>query len=224
MLKDKLLRVRETIETARAKAGRKDGVTLLCATKGVAVERLREAADLELTLFGENRMQDALPKIRALAGADVTWHFIGTLQKNKAAAAVEHFAMVQSVDSIGLARKLQGAAMDQEKILSILIEINIGGEPNKSGLPVADLPALLDELSRLNNLRFEGIMCIPPYHPDPERSRPYFVQMREIFEKLAGLFPHVRHLSMGMSEDYWVAVEEGATIVRLGRALFGDRI
>jgi PLP dependent protein len=223
LLKENIFRVRETIETARSKAGRKDEVTLLCATKGAASERLREAAELGLTLFGENRIKDALPKIQALTGSGVAWHFIGTLQKNKAVAAVENFHMIQSVDSIGLARKLQGAAMDLEKILPILVEINIGGEPNKSGLPIADLPALLDELARLDNLRFEGIMTIPPYHPDPERSRPYFAQMREIFARLSGLFPHVKHLSMGMSEDYWVAVEEGATMVRIGRALFGER-
>jgi len=223
MLRENLLRVRETIDDARVKAGRTDTVTLLGATKGVAVERLREAVESGFALFGENRIQDALPKIGALAGSGAVWHFIGTLQKNKAAAAVEQFAMVQSVDSIGLARKLQGAAMDQEKILPVLVEINIGEEPDKSGVRVADLPALLDALSGLDNLRLEGIMGIPPYHPNPERSRPYFKQLREIFEKLAGLFPHVRHLSMGMSEDYPVAVGEGATMVRIGRALFGER-
>jgi len=224
MLKDHLAKVLETIGTALTRAGRSDEVTLLGATKGVPADRLKEALDLGFNLFGENRMQEALPKVRALAGLGAAWHFIGTLQKNKAAAAVEHFACVQSVDSPGLARKLQTAAMQSEKILPLFVEINIGEEPLKGGVKPADLPLLLDELSRLDNLRFEGLMCVPPYHPDPERSRPWFRQMREIFDRLSPLFPSLRHLSMGMSEDYPVAVEEGATMVRVGRALFGERL
>jgi hypothetical protein len=223
MLKDNLIRVLETIDAARARSGRIDEVTLLGATKGVEAERLREALELGFTLFGENRMQEALPKVQALAGLGAAWHFIGALQKNKAAAAVEHFACIQSVDSPGLARKIQTAAMQMEKVVPVFIEINIGDEPLKSGVKAADLPLLLDELSRLDNLRFEGLMCVPPYHPDPERFRPFFRQMREAFDRLSPLFPTLRHLSMGMSEDYAVAVQEGATMVRIGRALFGER-
>ena len=223
MLKDQLSRIHEAIAAARERAGRTDAVTLLGATKGVPEARLREALEAGLTLFGENRMQEALPKVQALAGSGAEWHFIGALQKNKAAAAAEHFACVQSVDSPGLARKLQTAAMQLEKVVPVFVEINIGEEPLKGGVKAADLPALLDELSRLDNLRFEGLMCVPPYHPDPERSRPFFGQMREIFDRLSPLFPSLRHLSMGMSEDFGVAVEEGATMVRVGRALFGER-
>ena len=223
MLKDNAERIRNAMASARRRAGRNDEVTLLCATKGVAPERLREAAEAGLTLFGENRIQDALPKIAALEGTGIVWHFIGTLQKNKAAVAVERFACVQSVDSIGLARKLQGAAMQAEKVLPVFIEINIGNEPLKGGTKVEDLPVLVEELGRLDNLRFEGLMCVPPYHPDPEHSRSYFRQMREIYDRLSPLFPALVHLSMGMSEDYAVAVEEGATMVRVGRALFGER-
>jgi PLP dependent protein len=224
VLKDNADRIRGAIADARRRAGREDEVALLCATKGVAPDRLRETAELGLTLFGENRIQDALPKIAALEGTGIVWHFIGSLQKNKAAVAVEHFTCVQSVDSVGLARKLQGAAMQADKVLPVFIEINIGDEPLKGGTRPADLPALVEELGRLDNLRFEGLMCIPPYHPDPERSRPYFSRMREIYNRLSPLFPTLAHLSMGMSEDYAVAVEEGATMVRVGRALFGERV
>jgi len=224
VLKDNADRIHEAIASACRRSGRGDAVTLLCATKGVTPERLHEAAALGLTLFGENRIQDALPKMAALEGLGIVWHFIGTLQKNKAAVAVERFACVQSVDSIGLARKLQGAAMQAEKVLPVFIEINIGDEPLKGGIKAADLPALLEELGRLDNLRFEGLMCVPPYHPDTEISRPYFHQMREIYDRLSPLFPSLAHLSMGMSEDYAVAVEEGATMVRVGRALFGERV
>lgn len=223
MLKDNADAIRASIAVAHTRAGRSDEVTVLCATKGVTPERLREAAALGLALFGENRMQEALPKIAALEGTGVVWHFIGTLQKNKATAAVEHFSCVQSVDSVGLARRLQSAALQAEKMVSVFIEINIGDEPLKGGVKAADLPALLEELARLDNLRFEGLMCVPPYHPDPERSRPYFQQMRAIYDRLSPLFPTLSHLSMGMSEDYAVAVEEGATMVRIGRALFGER-
>jgi len=222
-VKDKLAAVRERMEAAQARAGRRDGVTLIGATKGAAVPVLEEALEAGLDCFGENRMQEALPQIEALAGRGVSWHFIGHLQKNKAPAAARHFAMVQSVDSPGLALKLQGAAREMEMTLPVLVEINIGGEPAKTGCVPADLPALLDALARCENLVFEGLMAVPPYHPDPERIRPHFRQMREIFDRLAGVFPRVRHLSMGMSEDFEAAIEEGATMVRLGRALFGER-
>jgi len=219
----RLASVRERMEAARARSGRQDPVILLGATKGVGVPVLEEALAAGLDLFGENRMQEALPKVQALSGRGVSWHFIGHLQKNKAAAAAESFAMVQSVDTPGLALKLQAAAREIETALSVLLEINIGGEAAKTGCMPADLPPLLETLERCDNLVFEGLMAVPPYHPDPERARPYFRQMREIFERLSGVFPRVRHLSMGMSEDYEVAVEEGATMVRIGRALFGER-
>ena len=222
-LGQRLTSIRERMEAARTRSGRRDAVTLLGATKGVAVPTLEEAMEAGLDCFGENRMQEALPKVLALAGRGVSWHFIGHLQKNKAAAAADHFAMVQSVDTPGLALKLQAAAAEAEATLPVLVEINIGGETAKSGCLPADLPALLETLARCDNLSFEGLMAVPPYHPDAERARPYFRQMREIFERLAGVFPRVRHLSMGMSEDFETAIEEGATMVRVGRALFGER-
>ena len=221
--RQRLASVRERMEAARARSGRQDSVTLLGATKGVTVPVLEEALEAGLDCFGENRMQDALPKVGALAGRGATWHFIGHLQKNKAAAAVEHFAVVQSVDTPGLALKLQAAAREAEVSLPVLIEINIGEEAAKTGCPPAGLPALVETLETCDNLAFEGLMVVPPYHPDPERTRPYFRQMRELYDRLAGVFPRVRHLSMGMSEDFEVAIEEGATMIRVGRALFGER-
>lgn len=222
-LAERLASVRERMQAAQDRAGRRDAVTLLGATKGVPVPVLEEALAAGLDLFGENRVQEALPKIAALEGQCATWHFIGHLQKNKAGAAAERFSMVQSVDSPGLALKLQAAARELETTLSILVEINIGGEAAKTGCLPADLPGLLETVQRCENLVFEGIMAVPPYHPDPERVRPHFREMRLIYDRLAGVFPRVRHLSMGMSEDFEAAIEEGATMVRLGRALFGER-
>lgn len=223
-LPQRLASIRERMEVARLRSGRRDTVTLLGATKGVAVPVLEEAIAAGLDLFGENRMQEALPKVQALAGRGASWHFIGHLQKNKAAAAALHFAMVQSVDSPALALKLQAAAREAETALPVLVEINIGEEPVKTGCIPADLPALIEALERCDNLSFEGLMAVPPYHPDPERARPHFRRMREIFDRLAGVFPRLRHLSMGMSEDFETAIEEGATMVRVGRALFGERV
>lgn len=223
-IKDNLERIQEKIEAALKRAGRKDYVKLLGATKGVLPEKIIEAADAGLKLFGENRIQEALPKIEKLKDLNLEWHFIGHLQKNKAKEAIENFSLIQSVDSIGLLKRLQQIAQLEEKIVPILIEINIGNEPTKYGVKIEELPQTIDEISKSENLKIKGIMAIPPYNPDPEKVRHYFKEMYKIYEKLSSIFSQIDILSIGMSEDFEVAIEEGSNMVRIGRAIFGERL
>lgn len=224
MIKDNILRVKEKIEKAKERVKRKDLVHILGATKGVLPEKIRQAFDAGIQLFGENRIQEAIPKIEKLRDLKIEWHFIGHLQKNKVKEAIENFSLIQSIDSIGLAKRLQQIAQIEEKIVPILIEINIGGEDTKYGLKVEELPQFIEEVVKFDNLKLKGIMSIPPYNPDPEKSRPYFKEMYKIYEKLSSIFTSIEYLSMGMSEDFEVAIEEGSNMVRIGRAIFGERL
>ena len=198
-------------------------------TKTVVPEQIREAYAAGIRIFGENRVQEFATKVAALHDLhDVEWHMIGHLQTNKAAKAAEFFAHIDSVDSLRLAQKLNSAAAGLDKKLSILIEINIAGEPAKSGLTPDStvLEELLTAASELPSLEIRGLMTVPPYHDDPEQSRSYFRTMRAQFERIASQnFPAVRMevLSMGMSHDFEIAVEEGSTCIRVGSAIFGDR-
>lgn len=223
-IKDNILRVKEKIEKAKERAGRKDFIQILGATKGVMPEKIRQAFEAGIQLFGENRIQEALPKIEKLKDLEIEWHFIGHLQKNKAKEAIENFSLIQSIDSIGLAKRLQQIAQIEEKIVPILIEINIGGEDTKYGVRVEELAQFIEEIAKLENLKFKGIMSIPPYNPDPEKVRHYFKELYKIYEKLFSIFPSIEYLSMGMSEDFEVAIEEGSNMVRIGRAIFGERL
>lgn len=223
-IRENVQKILERIEKAKERAKRKDFVYLLGATKGVLPEKIREAYDSGLKLFGENRIQEAIPKIEKLKDLDIEWHFIGHLQKNKAKEAIEYFSLIQSVDSLSLAKRLQQIAQMEEKILPFLIEINIGDEPTKYGVKVEELPQFIEEVQNFDNLKFKGIMAIPPYNPDPEKVRPYFKEMYKIYEKLSSIFPSVEYLSIGMSEDFEVAIEEGSNMVRIGRAIFGERL
>jgi hypothetical protein len=229
-LAEDILRAQERIATAAIRSGRKpETITLVAVTKTVPPERLREAYDAGLRVFGENRIQEFAGKIDALHDlSDAEWHMIGHLQTNKATKAVELFRHIDSVDSVRLAHKLNDAATEVRKRVSVLIEINIGGENAKSGVAPdsAELQELLNSASELTALEFHGLMTVPPYNEDPERSRPYFRQMRELFDQLASRnIPAVRMevLSMGMSHDFEVAIEEGSTCVRIGTAIFGER-
>lgn len=223
-IKENIERILERIEKAKEKAGRRDFVYLLGATKGVLPEKIIEAYDSGLKLFGENRIQEAIPKIEKLKNLDIEWHFIGHLQKNKAKEAIENFSLIQSVDSLSLAKRLQQIAQWEEKVVPFLIEINIGDEPTKYGVKVEELPQFIEEIQNFDNLKFKGIMAIPPYNPDPEKVRPFFKEMYKIYEKLSSIFPSVEYLSIGMSEDFEVAIEEGSNMVRIGRAIFGERL
>jgi pyridoxal phosphate enzyme (YggS family) len=216
--------IRRRINEACARAGRDpQSVTLLGVTKGQLPESVRAAADLGQTLFGENRVQEARVKI-PLSPGRVQWHMIGHLQSNKCRDAVQLFAMIQSVDSLALAQELDKWADKQAKSMPILLEANIAGEASKFGYPPARLLAELNQINALHNLEIHGLMTIAPWTQQPEKVRPVFRRLRELkseCERILGA--PLQHLSMGMSGDFEVAIEEGATIIRVGTALFGPR-
>jgi pyridoxal phosphate enzyme (YggS family) len=222
--------VRERIVDASRRAGRDPGdVTLMAVSKTFSAERIRESYYAGLRLFGENRVQEFSNKfdaVRELSGAE--WHLIGHLQSNKAAKAAELFGAVDSVDSVRLAERLNAAAEKLGKTLPVLIEINVGGEEAKSGAAPdsRELDQLLTKATDWGNLSIRGLMTVPPYTKDPEGARPFFRRLREIRERIAPRhLPNVSMdvLSMGMSHDFEVAIEEGSTCVRVGTAIFGER-
>lgn len=224
---DRLRLVDERIRRAVQAAGRPEGsVRLVAATKTVSVERLREAIAAGLTLAGENRLQEALPKIEALRGAPVRWHFIGQLQRRKVRAVVGLFDLIHSVDSLDLAQEIDKRAETAGLRQEILLEVNIGGEATKAGFEVEQVERVLPQLGVLKHVAVKGLMAIPPPVSDAEAARPYFRRLRELAVKLTGLGIAgiaMGELSMGMSNDYPVAIEEGATLVRVGTAIFGAR-
>jgi pyridoxal phosphate enzyme (YggS family) len=222
--------IRERIDAAARRAGRSaNEVSLMAVTKTHPPERIREAYEAGLRLFGENRVQEFAGKaggIADLSGAE--WHMIGHLQTNKAGKAVELFGAVDSVDSVKLAEKLDASARTQNKKLPVLIEVNVGGEEAKSGVAAesGDLEELLLTAPRLQALEFRGLMTVPPFANDPEAARPFFRKLRELRDAIAARkLPAVAMvvLSMGMSHDFEVAIEEGSTCVRVGTAIFGER-
>jgi len=222
--------VRSRIEAAARRAGRdSSAITLMAVSKTFPAESVRLAYAAGVRVFGENRVQEFAGKVdalRSLPGAE--WHLIGHLQSNKAARAVELFDTVDSVDSVKLAEKLNAAAEKIGKMLPVLIEINVGGEEAKSGVAAesTELEVILSGAPRWKNLAIRGLMTVPPYADDAARSRPYFQQLRALRDEIAARrLPGVamEALSMGMSHDFEVAIEEGATCVRLGTAIFGDR-
>jgi len=223
--------LRAKIEGAARRAGRDPHeIALMGVTKTHPPERIREAYDAGLRLFGENRVQEFSAKAITLAdlsGSD--WHMIGHLQTNKAAKAAELFNAVDSIDSVKLAEKLNASAQALNKRLTVLIEINVGGEAAKSGLVLdsGDFKDLLQAAPRLEALEFRGFMTVPPYAEDPEDARPHFRQLRELRDQIAGRkLPALSAdvLSMGMSHDFEVAIEEGSTCIRIGTAIFGERV
>lgn len=236
-------KVQERIQAACRRAGRRpEEVRLVAVTKTVTPEGIREAYAAGLRDFGENRVQEAQAKRAALSDLPVTWHLIGHLQSNKAKAARDLFHWIHSVDSLRIAEKLDQAAQrsaDRPAVnapdhreavglvqLPVLIEVNLGGEATKSGIEGSAALELAGHIGRLGTLDLCGLMLVPPYFEDPQRSRPYFSRLRELAKVIhsAGL-PGVRmdELSMGMSHDFEVALEEGATLVRVGTAIFGSR-
>jgi len=217
---------RGRLAAAALRAGRDPAaVRLVAVTKTVSLDRLQEAVAAGQTHFGENYLQEAKAKIAAL-GAGLTWHFVGHLQSNKAKAAVEFFDLIHSVDRLRLARALEEAAARRGKVQDILIQVNLAGEESKSGAAPSDVENLMREISRMSHLRVQGLMTMPPWFPDPEEVRPYFQALRELRERLRSLglvAGNLPELSMGMTGDFEVAVEEGATLVRIGTAIFGAR-
>jgi pyridoxal phosphate enzyme (YggS family) len=216
--------VRAAIAAAAQRSGRDAGaVRLVAVSKTVDLERIRAAIDAGQDLFGENYLQEARDKI-AVLGRLVSWHLVGSLQSNKAREAVALFDLIHAVDRLKLARALDAAAARLGKVQDVLIQVNQAGEATKSGALPAAVPALLQEVARLPHLRVLGLMTMPPWFPDPEAARPYFRALRELRDHLRGLTGlSLPELSMGMSGDFAVAVEEGATLVRVGTAIFGSR-
>ena len=219
-------RVMETIHSAATRCGRNPNeIKLLAATKSQSVAAIREAIKAGIRLFGENYIQEARIK-RESVEESVEWHMIGHLQRNKVKAAVELFSLIQSLDGLELARALDREGKRRGQVVRVFVEVNLAGEQTKSGISRGGLALLLEEVGGLANLAVEGLMTIPPFHEDPEEIRPYFRGLKELQESLAGLkIPNVqpRELSMGMTHDYAVAIEEGATMVRIGTAIFGER-
>jgi pyridoxal phosphate enzyme (YggS family) len=218
-----LAEVRATIATTCRKVNRDpQEVRLVAVSKTVGLERIREAVAAGQKIFGENYLQEAKEKIAALS--NMSWHLVGHLQTNKAKAAVALFDLIHAVDRIKLARELNAAAARLGKIQDVLIQVKQGGEDTKSGVAPDKASELVKEVARLPHLRLLGLMTMPPWFADPEEVRPFFRALRDLRERLRDLsgLP-LMELSMGMSDDFAVAVEEGATLVRVGTAIFGRR-
>jgi hypothetical protein len=215
--------VKQRIAAAARRAGRDPAaVRLVAVSKTVATDLVRQAAAAGQRLFGENYLQEARAKIAAL-GPGLAWHLVGSLQTKKAGAAVELFDLIHALDRLKLARALDQAAARAGKVQEVLIQVNMGEEESKSGVAPEAAPELLQEVMRLPHLRVTGLMTMPPWLP-PEEVRPYFRALRELRDRLRQEFGLLlEELSMGMSGDYEVAVEEGATLVRVGTAIFGSR-
>lgn len=226
-LSDNLAQVRQRIAAACDRAGRPhDSVRLMAVTKTVGPERILEAARLGLRLFGENRVQERLAKQEALAGLEAEWHLIGGLQSNKANRAAEVFDLIESVDSLALAQRLNHAAERLGRVVPVLLQVNIGREPQKHGASPETAASLAESIAALPHLRLQGLMAVPPAGDDPEASRPWFAglhQLSEAIRKQAATPGQPWELSMGMSHDFEVAIEEGSTLIRIGSALFGER-
>ncbi|MDO8722693.1 MAG: YggS family pyridoxal phosphate-dependent enzyme [Syntrophales bacterium] len=223
-------RILETIREKASLSGRMaTDIRLMAVTKTVDDARLRDAVQAGIKLIGENYVQETARKKVLLEqqGTPFEWHMIGRLQTNKAKYAVKLFDMIHSVDSVELARELDKRSKAMGRVTKVLIEANSGEERTKSGVPLSQAQDLIIAVAALENISIEGLMTIPPWFPDPEKARPYFAALRELKEKIEKAdIPrvHMRELSMGMTDDYEVAVEEGATIVRIGRGIFGERV
>jgi pyridoxal phosphate enzyme (YggS family) len=224
---DRLIEVRQRIDAAARSAGRNPtDVRLVAVSKTFPVSAIREAYEAGQRDFGENRVQEALQKITSCADLPIRWHLLGHLQTNKARKASSSFAMVQSVDGVELLDKLDRAAEESGHTIELLIQVDLAGETTKFGVPHAEVPRLLEAAAACRAARVVGLMTLPPLPDAPDDSRRWFRQLRELRETwLAAGVPAsmLRELSMGMSADFEVAIEEGATLVRVGTAIFGSR-
>ena len=226
LIKEQIDIIRQRIAAAVRTSGRPaSAVRLMAVTKTVDDRRIMQAIDAGVDMIGENYVQEARRKIE-LMGKSIEWHLIGHLQTNKAKYAVRLFDMIHSLDRLELARELDRRSRMAGVVTKVLIEVNISGEETKRGVAHRDALPLIREVSALDNLSVQGLMTMPPWFDDPQEARPFFVALRELKARIAAEnLPRVemRELSMGMSQDYQVAVEEGATIVRIGRNIFGER-
>jgi pyridoxal phosphate enzyme (YggS family) len=221
---ENLERVREQIAQVAAKAGRSDeDVELVAISKTCDAEKVREAVEAGQSLFGENRVQEARAKIPELP-SNLRWHFVGHLQKNKIRHALPLFELIHSIDSLALAQDANRIAEEEGMHPRVLLEVNVAGEGSKFGFKPDALRAEMEILLALDRLSIEGLMTIPPLAPEPGASREYFIKLRELRDALEKEFrAKLPHLSMGMTNDFVIAIEEGATLVRVGTAIFGER-
>lgn len=226
-LKDRLERVQERIrQAARACSRPETAIRLVAVSKTMPVEIVKKAIESGMTDFGENYIQEASEKISTLSTYPVTWHYIGHLQSNKAKYAVRMFDLIHSVDSLKLAKQLDKCAQKIDKRQDILIQVNVAKEDSKSGVYVEDTSRLLKDISQLANIAVKGLMTMPPYFNAPEKVRPFFAALRQLRDQIKNeTIPNISmaELSMGMTGDFEAAIEEGATMVRVGTAIFGER-
>jgi pyridoxal phosphate enzyme (YggS family) len=226
-LESNLNSVRERIENAAAKAGRDSSeIKLVAVTKKVEPERVIKAMNLSINTFGENYAQEFRDKFKVLekeVDQEIKWHFIGQLQKNKVKYVLGKVELIHSLDSLSVAEEINKRAENMGITVPVLIEVDTGGEESKGGINPSKLEEFLKELRCLSSIDVQGLMTMPPYFDDPEMARPYFYRLRELRDSLLASFPKLNELSMGMSGDFEVAIEEGATIIRVGSAIFGER-
>ncbi len=225
MLSERISSIFKKITYAALRAGRNpEEIKLVAVTKSQPLDKIIEAADLGLRIFGENRVQEAKQKIEKVTGFNLEWHLVGHLQTNKTKEAVRLFTLIHSLDSEKLAIVINREAEKIGKIQRVLIQVKLSEEETKYGVNEEEVEGLLEKCQILKNIKIEGLMTIPPFYENPEDVRPYFRKLREIRNSLASKYGYLRELSMGMSNDFEVAIEEGATFVRIGTALFGPRI
>ena len=227
MIEERLQEVRSNIEASKAKrdASFDQDVLLVAVTKNHDIYAMREAIDAGVTDIGENRIQEAKEKFETL-DRQVTWHLIGNLQTNKAKQAVKMFDLIHSVDTLHLAEAIDKAAAGIGKVQKVLVQVNLAQEESKSGIYEDELMDLLHKVDEMENLQLMGLMCIAPNYEDVEECRPLFAKMRKIFDKVKEISwqtANIKYLSMGMTHDYTIAVEEGANVVRVGTGIFGPR-
>ena len=226
-MKQRLEQVKERIRQAAESCNRDaDSVRLVAVSKTIAADIVKEAIEAGVTILGENYVQEAREKFKALVQYSVSWHFIGHLQSNKAKYAVRLFDLIHSVDSLKLAREIDKQAAKLDKIQEILVQVNISAEETKSGIATKDAPGLIAEIGQLKNLAVKGLMTMPPYFYQPEKVQPFFAALRKLRDQIKEQsLPNVSldELSMGMTGDFEVAIKEGATLVRIGTAIFGER-
>ncbi|MBI5198570.1 MAG: YggS family pyridoxal phosphate-dependent enzyme [Nitrospirae bacterium] len=223
--------VRDRIEAAVKRSGRDPSeIKLVAVSKTVDIDRIKEAVIAGITILGENRVQEAQKKVASyelrVVGRKIEWHMVGHLQTNKAKTAIRLFDLIHSVDSLRLAEEIDRESRKTGKVQDVLVEVNLAGEETKHGVSKEGTISLLKEMSKLKNISVKGLMTMPPFSEDPEKVRPYFRRLREIRDNINELRVtgyELRDLSMGMSNDFEVAIEEGATMVRVGTAIFGER-
>ncbi len=224
-IKNNLELINEKIEKAAQRSGRKrSDIKLLGVSKQVDTDRIKEAIKCGHFNFGENYVQEFISKYETLSEyKDIDWHFIGHLQKNKVKYIIDKVSLIQSVDTISLAEEINKRAEKLGLQITILIEINLGEESSKSGIEISELDSFLEQIFAFDNLKISGLMALPPFCENAEDSRRYFIKLRELRDRFNSSYNNLNELSMGMSSDYEIAIEEGATIVRVGTAIFGER-